>query len=218
MSSCPHRFLHRLELLLGHYTDSNKDILHMIHSKSGRYRTTLKLIGESDVSSIQITSITSSHAQLTRRTLAEVDHVFYVVPLCSYCQTLSDPFSQNQMEASLELFSLMTQLNIMRTTPITIFFTQADIFPQRIIDVPVNRYFPDYRYGTDAPAAFQYFASKFRSCGQRKVAQLHLFAPGLYGSSSLQDALNEVQGYILRDLQDRRQIEQDFGNDIGVAL
>ena len=186
----------------------------MIRNKGGTNRTMFKLRDERDKHSIQITSVTSPHAQLTRRTLGEVDHVFYVVSLCSYCKILSDPMSQNQMQASLDLFSLLSRLNVMRTTLITIFFTQADIFPQRIIDVPVAGYFPDYTHGTDASAAFQYFASKFREWDHRKDAQLHLFAPGLYGSASLDDSLDEVQISILLDLYDRQQIEKQYGKDV----
>ena len=197
------RFLHQLDLLLGHCTSSNKDILHMIYDERGRNRTILELGDVRDKYSVQMTSIISHHQQHTRRTLAEVDHVFYVVSLCSYCRMLSGCSFLNEMEASLRLFSLMSNMNVMRTTPITIFFTQADIFPQRIVDVPVAGYFRDYKYGADATAAFAYFASKFQRWDCRQNAQLHLFAPGLCGSASLQDNLNKVEDRILCDLRDR---------------
>lgn len=120
------------------------------------------------------------------------------------------------MEAYIELFSLMSQLNVMRKIPITIFFTQGDIFPQRIIDVPVSDYFVDYENGTDASAAFRYFASKFRKRYSGKDTQLHLFAPGLHGSVSLQDFLDEVQGCVLGDINGRQQGERDAGDALGV--
>ena len=178
----------------------------------------LKLGDTHDEYSVQVTSIVSHDARLIRRTLAEVDHVFYVVSLCSYCKSLSGHLSQNEMEASVKLFSLMSCLNVMRTTPITIFFTQADIFPQHIVDVPVNGYFRDYRYGADAAAAFAYFSSKFRMWDHRNNAPLHMFAPGLHYPASLQDALDEVEGSILSDLHERQQAEKDFGHANGIAI
>ena len=176
----------------------------MLRSTSGRNRTTFKLRDDREPFSIEMTSITAPQAQLraTTRTLAEVDHVFYVVSLCSYCATLSGPSSYNQMEASLKLFSLMSRLNVLRTIPITIFFTQADIFPQRIVDVPIRHHFPDYRGGTHAQWAYEFFAWQFRIRDHRRDAQLHMFAPGLNGSTSLQETLDEVQNLILRDLHD----------------
>ena len=217
-SSQFHRFLRQLEVVLGHFNDSNKDIMHMIHGKSGRNRIMLKFSSGSNKCSIQMTSITSTHAQeLTAHSLAKVDHVFYVVPLCSYCKTLTGGAYQNQMEAHVELFSLMSQLNIMCTTPITIFFTQGDIFPQRIIDVPVNGNFPDYGHGTDASAAFRYFASKFRKSYSRKHTQLHLFAPGLHDSLSVQDFLDEAQDLIMRNINSKQQRERDARTIIGLS-
>lgn len=217
-SSRFHRFLRQLEVVLRHFNDSNKDILHMIQEKSGRNRTTLKSSAGSNKFSIQMTSITSPHAQqFTGDSLAKVDHVFYVVPLCSYCKTLTGGAYQNQMEGYIELFSLMSELNVMRTTPITIFFTQGDIFPQRIIDVPVNGNFPDHGHGTDASAAFRYFASKFRKSYSRQHTQLHLFAPGLHGSVSLQDFLDEVQGLIMRNINGKQQRERDARTVIGLS-
>lgn len=191
----------------------------MIYDKSGRNRTMLKVSHESNEFSIQMTSITSPHAQqFTGKSLAKVNHVFYVVPLCSYCKTLTGSSNQNQMEAHIELFSLVSELTFMRTIPITIFFTQGDIFPQRIIDVPVSGYFQNYGHGTDAPAAFRYFASRFRQSYSGKDTQLHLFAPGLHGSVSMQDFLDEVQDCVLKDIHGKQQEEKDSGDDIGLAI
>lgn len=218
LSSAFPRFLRQLDLFLGHRTDSNKDFVHMDKDEHGRNRTMLKFSNARDKSSVQMTSIISHDTLLIRRSLAEVDHVFYVVSLCSYCKTLSGHLSQNEMEASVKLFSLMSRFNEMRITPITIFFTQADIFPQRIVDAPVKEYFRDYRHGTDAAAAFAYFASKFWMWDHRNNAQLHLFAPGLCGPASFQDALDEVEVSIICDLHERQQSEEDLGQAIGIAI
>ena len=190
----------------------------MMHDEPGRNATMLGFSDTRNKYSVQMTSIVSHDTLLIRRTLAEVDHVFYIVSLCSYSKTMSGHLSQNEMEASIKLFSLMTRLEVMHTTPITIFFTQADIFPQHIIDEPVKMYFRDYKHGTDAAAAFAYFASKFRMWDHRNNDQLHLFAPRLCGPASFQDALDEVEVTTICELHERQQIEQDFGHDIGIAI
>ena len=212
------RFLHQLDLFFGPRTDCDGNVVHMIHDERGGNGIMPRFSDARNEYSVQMISIVSHDSLLIRRTLAEVDHVFYVVSLCSYCKASSGHLSQNKMKASIELFSLMSRLNVIRSTPITIFFTQADIFPQRIIDLPIKEYFPDYRHGTDAAAAFAYFASKFRIWDHRDDDQLHLFAPGLCGPSSLPDALDEVEVTIMCDLHERQQLGEGLGLHIGIAI
>ena len=196
------------------------DVLHMLSCTTGRNRTTFKLNDGRDRFSIEMTSITAPQSQPITRILAGVDHIFYVVSLCSYCANLSGVSSRNQMEASLELFSLMSRLEILRHTKITIFFTQADIFPQRIIDVPIWTRFWDFPGGRDAQAAYQFFVREFRRRDTRRDAELHIFAPGLDGSVSLNDTLDTLQSGILQALRPRQptEEEEDLGEVIGLAI
>jgi len=97
---------------------------------------------------------------------------------------LEGTLSRNLMEACLELFSSTTRLDVLHDTQITIFFTQADIFPQLIVDVPIYNSFQDFQGGADAQAAYQYFVDKFLVRDHRKDAQVHIFAPGLHDLTS----------------------------------
>lgn len=189
----------------------------MLNSATGRNRTTFKPTDGYDHFSVEMTSITAPQKQLTTHILAGVNHVFYVVPLCSYCSVLEDAVSSNQMEAYLELFSSMTLLDDLRDTRITIFFTQADIFPQRIVDVPIHNWFQDFGGGADAHAAYQYFVDQFLERDHRPDAQVHMFAPGLDGLASLQDTLDNVHFLILWGLRSTQQIGGSLGTDIGLA-
>lgn len=190
----------------------------MLKSMTGRNRTTFKPADGHDHFSVEITSVTAPQKQLTTHILAGVNHVFYVVPLCSYCSVLEDALSSNQMEVYLELFSSMTQLEVLHDTRITIFFTQADIFPQRIVDVPIHDWFQDFGGEADAQAAYQYFVDQFLNRDHRKDAQVHMFAPGLDGLASLQDTLDKLQILILWSSRSRQQIGGSLETDIGLAL
>lgn len=111
----------------------------------------------------------------------------------------------------------MTRLEVLRDTQITIFFTQADIFPQRIVDVPIHDWFQEFRGGADAHAAYQYFVDQFLVRDNREDAQVHMFAPGLDGLTSLQDTLDKLQILILWSLRSRQQIAGSLGTEIGWA-
>jgi len=189
----------------------------MLSSTTGRNRTTFKPTDGHDHFSIEITSITAPQKQFTTHILAGVDHIFYVVPLCSYCSMLEDNLSRNLMEVCLELFSSMTRLEDLRDTQITIFFTQADIFPQRIVDVPIHDWFREFWGGADAQAAYQHFVDQFLVRDHREDAQVHMFAPGLDGLTSLQDRLDKLQILILWSLRSRQQIAGSLGTEIGWA-
>ena len=183
---------------------------------SGRNRTTFQLSDKLNKFSIELTSITTPQEQPTMRILTDADHIFYVVPLCSYCARLGGPLFRNQMSAHLELFSLLSRLDAFSDTQVTIFFTQADIFAQRIVDVPVCNTFPFFKGKTDAQAAFQYFVQQFivRYHGS---APLRVFAPGLGGLTSLQDALDAVETIILSNIRSKQRIGQDPEEKIGLA-
>ncbi|KAL8822492.1 MAG: hypothetical protein Q9191_006772 [Dirinaria sp. TL-2023a] len=212
------RFLDLLEDLLCHCTQSNQDVLHMLSCMSGRNRTTFKLNDGRGHFSIEMTSITALPSQPITRILAGLDHIFYVVPLCSYCADLDfihDMPSRNQMEACLELVSRMTRLDILCHTAITIFFTQTDIFPQRIIDVPIHTRFPRFLGGTNVNAAYQFFVKEFRRRDSRPDAELRLYAPGLDGSTSLNSTVEEIQAGILQNVRSRQQIGDDL--EVGLA-
>ena len=189
------RFLDLLEFLLPYHNNPNKDILDMLSCVSGRYRTTFKLNDGPNQHSVEITSMTGLQTQLTTSTMTGVDHLFYVVPLCSYCATLG---GRNQMEVFLELFALMLRLKPFRDTQISVIFTQADIFPQRVLDVPVS--------GTSAQAAYQYFVHQFRERDHRNNAKLHIFAPGLDGTTSLQATLDKLHNLVLENLHSKQQV------------
>lgn len=193
----------------------------MLSCMSGRNRTTFKPNDGRGQFSIEMTSITALPSQPITRILAGLDHIFFVVPLCSYCADLTfirDSSSNNQMEACLELVSLMSRLDILRHTAITIFFTQTDIFPQRIIDVPIHTRFPRFLGGTDVQAAYEFFVQEFRRRDSRGDAELHLYAPGLDRSTSLNKTVEEIQARILRNLRSRQQIGDDLGDEVGLAM
>lgn len=152
----------------------------MLDSTTSRNRTTFKPTDGHGYFTTEITSATAPQKQLTTQILAGVDHILYVVPLCSYCLVLEGTLSRNLMEACLELFSCTTRLDFLHGTNITIFFTQADIFSQLIVDVPIQNSFKDYQGGADPQAAYQYFVNKFLVEDHRKDAQVHIFAPGLH--------------------------------------
>ena len=184
--------------------------MHTISTMSGRNRTTFQLSDKLNKFHIELTSITTPQEQPTMRVLTDADHIFYVVPLCSYCARLGGPLVRSQMSAHIELFFLLSRLDVLSDTPVTMFFTQADVFAQRIIDVPVRNTFASFDGETDAQRAFQYFVKQF-VVRYRGSAPLRVFAPGLGGLTSLQDALDAVETLILFNICSKQRIGQDLG-------
>ena len=173
----------------------------MLSSVSGRNRTMFKLNDGRNQVAVEITSIAGPQTHLISSILAGVNHIFYVVPLCSYCAILD---GRNQMKVLLDLFSRMSRLDSLRTTQITIFFTQADIFPQWLVDVPVESTFSDCLWGNNARTAYQYFVDQFLVRDHRSHRQLHIVAPGLDGTKLLQDTLDKLHYLVLQNVRSKQ--------------
>ncbi|KAG8525553.1 uncharacterized protein KY384_009197 [Bacidia gigantensis] len=103
-----------------------------------------------------------------------------VVSLTSYKDATSqqlDP-SQNSMKQSLQLFDSLFNSRVFKRKPVILLLTDYTNFKKGLSKTPLNRDFPDYTGGNDAPTAVKYILRQFNRLNRNNLAIYpHLLEP-----------------------------------------
>lgn len=99
-----------------------------------------------------------------------VNSIIFCVSLSEYDQVLLEESRQNRMMESLVLFESVVNSRWFLRTTIILFLNKIDIFRQKIKKIPLKRYFPDYKGGTDANEAARYILERFHQTNRAKLS------------------------------------------------
>jgi guanine nucleotide-binding protein G(i) subunit alpha len=71
------------------------------------------------------------------------------------------------MGESLQLFEALLDSKWFLTTTIAIFFTKYDLLKKKLVNSPLENFFPDYTGGNDVALATKYIVGKFEEIGKK---------------------------------------------------
>jgi len=98
--------------------------------------------------------------------------VFYA-SLSGYDQRSTNWNQQSCLDESLILFDKVVNSRWFLQTSVVLLLTERDVFKIKLLEVPLNQYFPDYTGGTDCDKGTKYILSRF---SQLNPARLTLYA------------------------------------------
>lgn len=98
-----------------------------------------------------------------------VTSIIFCVALSEYDQVLLEDPSQSRMLDSFLLFQSIINSQWFHSTSIILFLNKTDIFKKKLVTSPLNRYFEDYKGGSDFEAGAAYLKAKFLSLNHSKL-------------------------------------------------
>ncbi|KAK9763361.1 guanine nucleotide-binding protein subunit alpha [Basidiobolus ranarum] len=87
--------------------------------------------------------------------------IVFMVAISEYDQTLIEDESVNRMQEALTLFDSICNSRWFVKTSIILFLNKIDLFRDKLIASPMQRYFPDYTGGEDYDLACKYIEHRF---------------------------------------------------------
>jgi len=94
---------------------------------------------------------------------SSVNAILFVASLNSYDQILREDHNQNSMIETLLLFQEVTNSEYFQSNDVILFLNKFDLFPQKIVQVPLTHLFPEYDGGADLQKALNFMRQKFIS-------------------------------------------------------
>jgi GTPase SAR1 family protein len=106
--------------------------------------------------------------------------ILYVVAISEYDQQLYEERRVNRIQESLQVFSSIAT-EFFPKTPIIIFFNKIDIFREKIKEVKIKPYYPDYTgQEGDSEAILTHFRKLFTTCANPEKKELSSVDRQLY--------------------------------------
>ena len=79
--------------------------------------------------------------------------------------------AQNRLQESLSLFNWACNSRWLKNVHIVLLFTKFDVFREKIREIPLERYFPDYQGGPSAQNALSFITRQFMALNGRTEAR-----------------------------------------------
>lgn len=102
-----------------------------------------------------------------------VTAIIFLVAISEYDQKLVEDESVNRMEEALTLFDSICNSRWFTKTNIILFLNKIDVFRDKIYDVPIEDYFPDYEGGDDYERGCKYFEERFSELNMNENKQVY---------------------------------------------
>lgn len=102
-----------------------------------------------------------------------VTAIIFMVAISEYDQKLVEDDAVNRMQEALTLFDSICNSRWFAKTSIILFLNKIDIFKDKIEDVSIEEYFPDYQAGPDYEAACDYFRQRFEQLNMSETKQIY---------------------------------------------
>ncbi|KAI9469641.1 MAG: G protein alpha subunit [Benjaminiella poitrasii] len=103
----------------------------------------------------------------------DVTAVIFMVAISEYDQSLIEDESVNRMQEALTLFDSICNSRWFEKTSTILFLNKTDLFCDKLITSPLERYFPDYEGGSDYDSACDYLTQRFVSLNSSPDKQVY---------------------------------------------
>ncbi|MCJ1476971.1 hypothetical protein MMC13_005641 [Lambiella insularis] len=126
--------------------------------------------------------------------------LLFVASLSGYDECLVEDKKANQMQEALMLFENILGLPYFRKSSVILFLNKMDLFKAKLTEKPVRDYFPDYTGAdTDADAAAEHFAKKFRGLNRTEDREIYLYHTNATDTNLLKNIMRSVQDTIVQN-------------------
>lgn len=102
-----------------------------------------------------------------------VTSIIFMVAINEYDQTLIEDDNMNRMHESFTLFDSVCNSKWFTNTAIILFLNKIDILRDKLIDSPLDKYFPEFSGGSDFQAACEFFKGKFLDLNKNDSKQIY---------------------------------------------
>lgn len=102
-----------------------------------------------------------------------VTAIIFMVAISEYDQKLVEDDTVNRMQEALTLFDSICNSRWFVRTSIILFLNKIDVFKDKIEEVPIENFFPDYQDGPDYEAACAYFRGRFEQLNMSETKQIY---------------------------------------------
>eukprot|EP00732_Lithocolla_globosa_P003804 Lithocolla_globosa_v1_NODE_3206_length_1733_cov_574.271752.p1 type:complete len:354 gc:universal NODE_3206_length_1733_cov_574.271752:137-1198(+) len=102
-----------------------------------------------------------------------VTAIIFLVAISAYDQVLVEDENVNRMQEALTLFDSICNSKWFVKTSIILFLNKMDIFKEKIMVSPLEKFFPDYAGGANPESAQEYFKHRFQQLNQSDVKQVY---------------------------------------------
>lgn len=102
-----------------------------------------------------------------------VTAIIFMVAISEYDQKLVEDDAVNRMQEALTLFDSICNSRWFNKTSIILFLNKIDVFKEKIDEVPIEDFFPDYQAGADFEAGCDYFKERFEQLNMSESKQIY---------------------------------------------
>jgi len=127
-----------------------------------------------------------------------VTAVLFVAAISEYDQMLYEDESTNRIVEALNLFEEICNSRWFRETSMILFLNKRDLFEEKILNTPLESYFPDYQGGPDPLAAKQFMQDQFEMKNRNPEKQIYTHVTCATDTQNIESVFNAVKDIIIR--------------------
>lgn len=128
---------------------------------------------------------------------SDVTAVLFVAALSEYDLVLFEDETTNRMEEALNLFGEICNSRWFTSTSMILFLNKTDLFKEKLTQVPLEQYFPDYR-GRDFDSACDFVESLFEARRKDKKRQMYPHFTCATDTEQMRHIFEDVKDIIIR--------------------
>ncbi|PPQ73665.1 hypothetical protein CVT26_010757 [Gymnopilus dilepis] len=136
----------------------------------------------------------------------DVKALFFVADISEYNEMLYEDESLTRLQSILQTFDVVCNSEPFMHTDIVLLLNHVDRFAEKLPELPLNDYFPDYRGGNDVDAARDYILHQFVQLNRHtSKRQIHIHYTCPTDKQLLQKILSSLGDIVLQlNLRDRK--------------
>ncbi|KAG0165155.1 guanine nucleotide-binding protein subunit alpha [Apophysomyces sp. BC1015] len=127
-----------------------------------------------------------------------VTAVIFLVAISEYDQVLIEDESVNRMQEALTLFDSICNSRWFEKTSTILFLNKTDIFKEKLLTSPLNRYFPDYQGGANYDDAACYLMNRFTTLNSSQDKQVYTHLTCATDTEQIKFVMSAVNDIILQ--------------------
>ncbi|KAI8905858.1 guanine nucleotide binding protein, alpha subunit [Gorgonomyces haynaldii] len=128
-----------------------------------------------------------------------VNSIVFLVAVSEYDQVLVEDETVNRMQEALTLFDSICNSRWFVQTSIILFLNKVDLFKDKLLRSPINKYFPEYEGQNDYESASEFMLSKFLSLNQSETKQVYSHFTCATDTTNVRFVMGAVNDIIVRN-------------------
>jgi len=127
-----------------------------------------------------------------------VTAVLFVAAISEYDQVLYEDDRTNRMVEALNLFEEICNSRWFRETSMILFLNKRDLFADKIVKVPLSKYFPDYTGGDNLKLATEYMRLQFETKNRNKDKRIYTHVTCATDTTNVAAVFNAVKDIVIK--------------------